>query len=449
MSPPPKPSLFNKPSWSNPQAIGDAENFFHRSNQSYVGIAAEAERKRARKQARKQHEQRSGRSLEGRPGKRRRLSDDSENDSSLSSSEEERNCSERSCSEKKYGEEKEKLNSKIDNMKPSIPVQESFLPDSLSRRYEDGLKEPSRRATDIIDLEDYDEPSKVNEDEEDDVEITVPKVLAPPEEDDFPASDEEYPELARKAREKARKKHIEADVTSTDPIPRLMQGTDKHLQSSQLNHQATPPVALPAEPVIQILVSSSIPDTKPLIVCRKLTQRLKDVRLAWCERQGFAADFVSTVFLTWRGRRLFDVTTCKSLGIGVNSEGDILQKGQKDIIGEEHRQIHMEAMTEKILADYQKAKRRNVADEEDEEAAAEEEAAAQKPKEAQVRIILKAKGFEDFKLIVKPVRYLQVITFSFFACILTCTLVHVDIKNPERFSSRSENWPGPRGVPDF
>ena len=62
----------------------------------------------------------------------------------------------------------------------------------------------------------------------------------------------------------------------------------------------------------------------------------------------------------------------------------------------------MEAMTEAIYEEYQKAKRRATeqrdGDEEEEQAPVQ-----QKPQDDQVRIILKAKGFADVKLIAKPV----------------------------------------------
>ncbi|KNG86041.1 hypothetical protein ANOM_005804 [Aspergillus nomiae NRRL 13137] len=100
--------------------------------------------------------------------------------------------------------------------------------------------------------------------------------------------------------------------------------------------------------VVQILITSKIESTKPLIIHRKMSQSLRDVRLAWCNRQSIPKEMQSSILLTWKGRRLFDVTTCRSLGIGVPQgladsavHGDHIQHGSKEDI-----RIHMEAVIE-------------------------------------------------------------------------------------------------------
>lgn len=403
-----KKSVFNKPSWSNPQPIGDTDDFFHRSKQTYVDIAAEAERKRKRKLAKKQREQTQNESISGRAGKRRRVSDDSDDDGNSSSSDED-----------PYQNEDVKLNlpestsdSKASRSNPTEPTPSPKpSPKPLNERYEDvetaykPAEEQKAHPSIIIDLEEDSEDPET-QDKDDDCQVTAAKFSQPSVEDEFPASDEEFPELARKARDKARRTRLESDIACSNPDTPLMTGDRESFQRSQSIQQ---PPSLP-EAVIQILITSQIHNTNPLIVNRRVSQRLKDVRLAWCQRQGFAPEFVPTVFLTWRGKRVFDVTTCKSLGIAVDQYGNVLLKGQKDIMGEEDRQIHMEAMTDEILEEYKKAKRRVITGEEEENGEAEATTATEVPpmeqnKELQVRIILKAKGFEDFKLIVKPVSY--------------------------------------------
>ncbi|RAK98315.1 small ubiquitin-related modifier domain-containing protein [Aspergillus ibericus CBS 121593] len=106
-----------------------------------------------------------------------------------------------------------------------------------------------------------------------------------------------------------------------------------------------------SEAIVQILITSKIANTKPLIVRRKMHQPLKDVRLAWCNRQQFSKETQASVFLTWKGKRLFDVTTCRSLGIQTNrgsvfglKEYDPFQVDGEDI------QIHMEAAVEDSLS---------------------------------------------------------------------------------------------------
>ncbi|KAL4896385.1 ubiquitin-2 like Rad60 SUMO-like-domain-containing protein [Aspergillus ambiguus] len=99
--------------------------------------------------------------------------------------------------------------------------------------------------------------------------------------------------------------------------------------------------------VIQILITSDIKDTKPLIVQRKISQSLKDVRLAWCSRQNIPKELHSAVYLTWKGKRLFDVTTCKSLGIGANLSSPAADDYSQD--DERNVRVHMEAVTDNPL----------------------------------------------------------------------------------------------------
>ncbi|KAE8163131.1 ubiquitin-2 like Rad60 SUMO-like-domain-containing protein [Aspergillus tamarii] len=112
--------------------------------------------------------------------------------------------------------------------------------------------------------------------------------------------------------------------------------TDQHLDSMEY------------DAIVQILITSKIESTKPLIVHRKMSQSLRDVRLAWCNRQSIPKEMQSSIVLTWKGRRLFDVTTCRSLGLSVPKAladslvyGDRVQHGGKEDI-----RIHMEAVIE-------------------------------------------------------------------------------------------------------
>ncbi|KAI4160494.1 MAG: hypothetical protein L6R39_000200 [Caloplaca ligustica] len=395
-----KRPLFAKPAWAQEEKSSNATDFFRRSDQSYVDIAAEAERTRQRRLARKERE-RARADIHKEPAEKRQcISSDSDsgNDSGHSSSAHER------VSERKVTPKSPPAQPHVHGTEqPQNPTEPKISPKSLLKRYGTVVDIKERPLpSNIIDLEDEDSPTKASHDEM--VEVTaVQRREPPPEDDDFPPSDDEFAELARKAREEARRKCLEAKVLSPTPDSPSSAKPDDRFARSKLGHDPTPPPAAP-DPVVSILITSRIKNTDALIVNRRASQRLKDVRLTWCQRQSFAPDFIASVFLTWRGKRLFDVTTCKSLGIGVDSNGNIVSKGQKDIMGEEDRQIHMEAVTEEILEEYQRQKRREADGDSQREAEAQEE---QRPiagkKEAQVRIILKAKGYSDFKLIVKPV----------------------------------------------
>lgn len=105
--------------------------------------------------------------------------------------------------------------------------------------------------------------------------------------------------------------------------------------------------------------------------------------------------------------RVYDVTTCRSLGLEVDSFGNLTFKGGE---GEEDvDKVHLEAVTEetfrqKKLEKAEDSQKRNG----ESSAHAEDEAELQSTepaKEEFIRLLLKAKGEEDFKLKVKAVRH--------------------------------------------
>lgn len=397
-SAPLKRSLFNKPSWSKPQALTSGTDLFHRSNQTYVEHAAEAERQRKRKLARKEIEQLRRADVEVRAGKRQRVSANEDAGDGGSSSDESSHHSDNEIVDTKSTQKNSENDTRV--MSPSKP---KYSPKSLLKRYEAAVAasksdlDPKLKAplSNVIDLEDDEDLSEIPK--RADLESTAAKPLEPPVEDDEPASDEEFPELARQAREKARRKHLEEDLASASTDFSSV-SQDGYLHSSENTYQSTPPSA-PPDPVLHILITSSIPNTEPLLVNRRLSQRLKDVRLAWAERQRFSPDYSGKVFLTWRGKRLFDVTSCRSLGITAGPNGRIMARGE-NVVDDEGR-IHLEAMTTEILEAYKKAKRNNVPVGEGD--LVQEDTMVEQKQETQIRIICKAKGFNDFKLIVKPV----------------------------------------------
>ncbi|KAL9012814.1 MAG: hypothetical protein Q9173_002445 [Seirophora scorigena] len=395
----------------------NATDFFRRSNQSYVNIAAEAERKRQKRLARKERGRARSVVQQEPTGKRQRISSDSdsENDSDHSSSNDEvqpqREEKQRATAGSGPGVSEKKQTE--DRAEPRSS------PKSLSERY--GLEIAANKIRisqkpspcNIIDLEDEDEPLEEEQEEEIVDVVAVRHSEPPPEDDDFPPSDDEFADLARRAREKARTKRLELDVLSPAANPPSSGMPDGGFSQAKTVHASTPPTAAP-DPIVSILITSRIPNTNPLIVNRKISQRLKDVRVTWCQRQSFTPDFTASVFMTWRGKRLFDVTTCRSLGIGVDCNGNIVTKGQKDILGEEERQIHMEAMTEGILEEIERTKRGEANGEGHGEIGMREELPPAAEKQGtQVRIILKAKGYSDFKLIVKPTTSMSRIVSAF------------------------------------
>ncbi|KAJ6092896.1 hypothetical protein N7486_008185 [Penicillium sp. IBT 16267x] len=123
------------------------------------------------------------------------------------------------------------------------------------------------------------------------------------------------------------------------------------LPSPRKSPQPSKPSEPPAEdPVVQILITSEIPNTKPLLVHRKMSQGLREVRLEWCKRQGLTTGAKSPVYLTWRDRRLFDVTTCRTLGIkpGNNTRAP-LEMDDDFLTGAKELRIHIKAVTDDPL----------------------------------------------------------------------------------------------------
>jgi Ubiquitin-2 like Rad60 SUMO-like len=116
-----------------------------------------------------------------------------------------------------------------------------------------------------------------------------------------------------------------------------------------------------------------------------MSQRLRDVRVAWCKRQGFDNAMTGRVFLTWKGRRLFDVTTCKSLDIGSSTGSDWPADDHDSGL-----QIHVEAVTEELLASRDKR--------------TEDESGTEDSNETDnfIRITLKCPDLDEFKIKVKP-----------------------------------------------
>lgn len=218
-----------------------------------------------------------------------------------------------------------------------------------------------------------------------------PKQQPTPVQDDDSDTDpnEEFPELVRKARERAKQQELDNKRRSSE-----LQRADGLSESPAVDPGPNPP--------IKIFIDPRIPDTQPLMVTRKWNQRFREVRNAWCERQDFVADFADTVIFTWRGIRIFDVASCKTLGIKLDDDGEPILAGQ-DGIDEDMSQIVLVATTVAIL-------------EKEKEAAAEERKRKEDesngltagppvaPEKKKVRIMLNAKDYDTHKLIVQEVR---------------------------------------------
>ncbi|RDI87290.1 hypothetical protein Vi05172_g2933 [Venturia inaequalis] len=214
-----------------------------------------------------------------------------------------------------------------------------------------------------------------------------PKQQPTPTQDDESDTDpdEPFPELARKARERAKQEELEKQRRYSEA-----QQADGGSESPTVDAGPNPP--------IKILIDPRIPDTQPLMVTRKWDQRFREVRNAWCERQGFVADFADTVIFTWRGIRIFDVASCKSLGIKLDEDGEPMFKGQ-DGIDEDMSKIVLVATTTAIIEKEQKAAAEEKKRKED-EANGITAVSSAAPEKKKVKIMLKARDYDTHKLIV-------------------------------------------------
>ncbi len=420
---PAKRSLFKKPAWSQAQPVEEEGlDLFSRSSQVYAEVVHEQEDRRRKKLARSANRVSQDREKSNEPGRKKRRIDgeDARNKADTPIVEID---SDDSVKDTKYDapiclilqelthviRKKQSIQDSEDSILGSPSHSRVKISPPSTRR--DGESINGRNTASKASIS---APIELSDDDEEPA-VAPTRNLAPEDEpvhstggaaqDEEPMSDEEFPELARQARARARAKQLEkqALTTSTNHL-----GSDGVRSGAGMSRPGATSAAAPTpEPDVKvdILITSQIPDTQPLIVQRRTHQDLRDVRFAWCSHQGFDSQKSFDIFLTWRGKRLFDVTTCKSLGIGVNSNSGALLGTDNNWLGEENLQVHMVAMTEAMFEASKKGRRsgKTYGEEDRKETGGDEGDPPPEEKEEQIRIILKGKGYEDFKLIVKPV----------------------------------------------
>jgi hypothetical protein len=163
------------------------------------------------------------------------------------------------------------------------------------------------------------------------------------------------------------------------------------------------------------------------MVRRKLNQRLKDVRMAWCDKQLIDGCPMTSankdgIFLTWKGRRVWDVTTVASMGIRVDGRGRVVGPGNGV---NRDGNVHLEAWTPETFAAFEaqrEAQRKAsqaadsfaASDEEEDGGYGEPEVQEMASRQAEkIKIVLQAKGMEAVKLIVKPTTAIRTVVHGF------------------------------------
>jgi hypothetical protein len=163
-------------------------------------------------------------------------------------------------------------------------------------------------------------------------------------------------------------------------------------------------------PVVDIFIDPMIPDAKPLRVKVRTDTTLEKTRLAWCAKEGYSTEMTKEVYFTYKRTRVYDSTTVKRLGIQVDRHGNVSVEGDSNIYDDTNiPKVVVEAWTDKLFQQHKK---------EEAEAATARRKAAEPPPVIEertptpepapvvqkIRLHMKAKGLEDYKICVNPVR---------------------------------------------
>jgi Ubiquitin-2 like Rad60 SUMO-like len=244
----------------------------------------------------------------------------------------------------------------------------------------------------------------------------------PPELESEDSEEDEYMRaLKRKAREKSRLQRL--GIGQSKPLASASPASDTRSPSIDAGRQDSPPTQpsftdstsdpfadtttnTEDDPNVSILITSLIPNSKPLIVNRRASQPLQQVKDFWCARQNFEPAFATKVFFTWRGTKLFNSSTMRTVLRQLKKERGFDPDGSDD---PSKGRITVEALTQEIYDERQKAKERKMAGEsnddnhsESEDVKEAPEPPPEPPKKDGVVIKLISQGLEPMPLRVRP-----------------------------------------------
>ena len=438
-----KRSLFSKPAWAAPATAkpdpttSKNESIFSRSV-AYDDIVraqkAERERKAAKAKARAEKEK-DQELKDGHESKRRRISTEKED---LDGSD---------------SDELEEDNTREKPVTRSTPNGEKTLQNGVDLSPQ-ARGSPRRRnqKTYVVNLDSDDEDGEL-------IMLTPPKPKnatlkksKAKEKDDLDEEnseeeDEYLRELKQKAREKARLQREQGGRPDNAPSTPLSSSTpaavgDEHLRSSStprdLNRPESSnsvqsfggakPVPAPPQddPEVKILIQSEIPGAKSLIVKRKASQSLQQVKDFWCKKFDLDEAVAREVFFMWRGTRLFGSTTMRGIIAELKKDAYHKQRSLSTISDAEDGDgfderttkdpsggnIMLEAVTQDVydrnLREKEKQRRRDQQESDEDESeeqgqsAAAASAASQDKDAGAIIIRLVAKNLEPVQLRVRP-----------------------------------------------
>lgn len=162
-------------------------------------------------------------------------------------------------------------------------------------------------------------------------------------------------------------------------------------------------------PVASIFIDPHMPDANPLVVRLRIDSTLERTKAAWCDKQGYSKEMRQSVIFTWKGSPVYDSTTVKRLGIKVDKQGILSVEDDATIYDDANPpKIHVEAWTEELFKQHKREEaEKTTARREIVETSAEIEEREPTPEPVlqvkKIRLILKAKGKEEYRLSVNPV----------------------------------------------
>ncbi|PVH95998.1 hypothetical protein DM02DRAFT_617505 [Periconia macrospinosa] len=287
-----------------------------------------------------------------------------------------------------------KTRSNLRSVTPKSPIRSKSPLDTLATRYESFTRSSNssfskEQPSHVIDLDDSDgektspyRSSTVTSP----VRRTIPAYTVPlaSSSDVEEGEDPELVELRAKARARAAAKT--AQVAEASATPEVEQQQTK-------------------SPVVQLLMTSEIPDTKPLMVKVRLDTTLEKPRSAWCARQGFTPAQARDIFITFKMREIYDTTLVERLDLTNMGNGCVMMKGDETLYDEENlARPQVQLWTRELFNEYKKiAAEEAAAVRAAEQASYEEPEPEPEPKPVpQIHLFLRAKDKNVWKIIVKP-----------------------------------------------
>jgi hypothetical protein len=437
MSVAPKRSLFTRPAWAaktSPSEEKKQETVFGRHAdfdevlevERRRQLKREAEKKQKRdtpdKDAKKQNKKQPAEP----DRKKRRISKEDPETSSESGN---RSGSTSEHTSPDHASESEKEQPESERVTRSTPKKDKVLLDGIeSQAKASGSSSPLKpRKVQVVEIADDDDDFSISEappkrqsgtlsgssKTANDSAFAQNKEVQTKQDTDSESEDDEYTRaLKQRARERARQQETSKSSLPTSQKDARSPSADQ----SQATPSAKSPSADPdpsgpfsqpkqADPYVVILIQSSIPNTKPLLVNRKASQGLQEVKDYWCGRENFPKEFASKVFLTWRDTRLFNSSTMRTILRQLKKETGFDPEGGDD---PSQGKIVVEATTQELYDKKMAAKARKAAGEPDagdtqsgpDSTAA--EAAAAPPKREGIVLKLTCQGYEPMPLRVRP-----------------------------------------------